>query len=99
MALAESSPVVVERMVLIFRRQWFAARELPDDVIKEGNVEITFHGAFVVALEYVCPFDIERLFVTHRFKAAKAKSRGNPFLSGLMPISSVSRMASMVSRL
>ena len=60
MALAESRPVVAERVVLVIRRQWFAARELPDDVIEEGNVEIAFHGAFVVALEHVRPLDIER---------------------------------------
>ena len=99
MALAESRPVVVERMVLVFRRQWFAARELFDDVIKEGNVEIAFHGAFVVALEYACSFDIERPFVTHRFNSAKAISRGNPCLLGSLPISSVSRIACRVSGL
>ena len=86
-------------MVLIFRRQWFAARELPDDVIEERNVEIAFHGAFVVALEYTCPFDIERLFGAHRFNSAKAKSRGNPCLLGSLPISSVSRIACRVSGL
>ena len=98
MALTESRPVVVERMVLIFRRQWFAARELPDDVIEEGNVEIALHGAFVVALEYAS-FDIERLFVTHRFNSAKAISRGSPCLLGSLPISSVSRIACRVSGL
>ena len=70
------------------------------DVIKKGDVEIPLQGAFVVALEYVCPFDIERRqFVTHRFNSAKAKSRGRPRLSGSLPISSVSRIAFNVSGL
>ena len=99
MALAESRPVVAERVVLVFRRQRFASRELPDDVIKKGDVKIPLYGAFIVALEYVCPFDIERLLVTHRFNSAKAISRGNPCLLGSLPISSVSRMASRVSEL
>ena len=100
MAFAETNPVVAQWMVFVVGWQRFASRELPNDAIKKGDVEIPLHGAFVVALEYVCPFDIERWqFVTHRFNSAKAKSRGMPRLSGALPISSVSRMASSVSGL
>ena len=94
MTFTETEPVVAQGMVFVAGWQRFASRELPNDVIKKGDVEIPLQGAFVVALEYVCPFDIERRqFVTHRFNSAKAKSRGIPRLSGSLPISSVSRIA------
>ena len=100
MTFPETEPIVAQGMVFVVGRQRFASRELPNDVIKKGYVGIPLHGAFVVALEYVCPFDIERRqFVTHRFNSAKAKSRGIPRLSGSLPISSVSRMAFNVSGL
>ena len=100
MAFTEADPVVAQGRVFVGGWQRFASRELPNDVIKKGDVEIPLQGAFVVALEYVCLFDIERRqFVTHRFNSAKAKSRGMPRLSGSFPISSVSRIAFNVSGL
>ena len=100
MTFSETNPIVAQWMVFVAGRQRFASRELPDDIIKKGDVEIPHNGAFVVALEYVCPFDIERRqFVTHRFNSAKAKSRGIPRLLGSLPISSVSRIAFNVSGL
>ena len=100
MAFAETEPVVAQGMVFVAGWQRFASRELPNDVIKKEYIEIPLHGAFVVALEYVCPFDIERRqFATQRFNSAKPKSRGIPRLSGSLPISSVSRIAFNVSGL
>ena len=98
-AFTESRPVVVQRVVLVLRRQGFAPRKLADDVIQERNVKIAFHGAFVVALEHVRPLDIEREFAAHRFNSARASAKGKPRRLGLRPISSVSRKAASVSGL
>ena len=99
-ALSVSDVVSGKRVVMVLFRHRLARLENADGLREKLHVATTLFRALVIALEHICPFDVERRpFGTHRFNSAKAKSRGIPRLVGSLPISSVSRMASSVSGL
>lgn len=50
-ALAETLPVMMKRMIAVLWRKSFAMRELQNDIVQKRNIQVSLHGEFVISLE------------------------------------------------